>query len=752
MALNNANERETPWLTPWRFATLLAALIFVSWPGIILGLQSFIYRDFGFFSAPLAWHWRESFRRLEWPLWNPLSNCGQPFLAQWNTQVLYPPGLFYLLLPFPWSLEVFNLLHVFLAGFGMFCLARDWTKNNFGSALAGVIFAFNGVMLSSVLWPSIVVGLGWMPWVVWLVRRAWRNGGCAITPAVFTGALQMLSGGVEVVLLTWVLLAALAVMDSVSLKGRWKIFLRFGVIVFLVSGLCAAQLLPFLDLLRHSERAGNYSGADSPMPPTGWVNFLLPLFRCKLAQGVFIQDGQYWLLSYYPGVITMALAALALWKRRRGEVWLFALLAVFCVVLAMGNATPLYPWLCRHVRLIGVIRFPVKFVILPIFVLPLLAAFAWQSEGTETKTTGTGRRWLYLWMATVAVICACLAWEFRLQPAHDENEPVLINGLIRLGFFSAIVIGLFVLEKSAGRPRWLPVLVLLLVWLDLDRQAPQPGTVNPSVLLPNMPRPLPPPQFGTGRAMIPQDVQRTLTFAVQPDPAQNFLSHRFALFSDCNLLDNIPKCDGFFPLNLDEHGLLNGDLDGPMRDFLGVTEMLEVRGNVLDWVAQPGAMPLLTGGQRPRFADDDAVLTALADTNFDPKAEVYLPSQARETITATHPATVKITAEKFAAEEIDATVDANAPAMLVVAQAYDHPWRAYVDGRRTPLWRANGAFQALQVPAGTHEVKLTYVDWNFRAGLIISLATLGGLLIYCGCPPRKKNESSAGQNFSRKLK
>jgi hypothetical protein len=162
MASNIQNEN--PWITPRRFAVLLAALTFVSWPGIFLGLQTFIYRDFGYFSVPLAYHLRESFWHSELPLWNPLSNCGQPFLAEWNTQVLYPSALFYVLLPFPWSFNVFCLLNLFLGGLGMFFLARDWTQNSFGAAVAGIVFAFNGLTLSSLMWPATISALGWMPW------------------------------------------------------------------------------------------------------------------------------------------------------------------------------------------------------------------------------------------------------------------------------------------------------------------------------------------------------------------------------------------------------------------------------------------------------------------------------------------------------------------------------------------------------------------------------------------------------------
>jgi uncharacterized membrane protein YfhO len=64
--------------------------------------------------------------------------------------------------------------------------------------------------------------------------------------------------------------------------------------------------------------------------------------------------------------------------------------------------------------------------------------------------------------------------------------------------------------------------------------------------------------------------------------------------------------------------------------------------------------------------------------------------------------------------------------MFVVAQTYYHNWRASVDGRFVPLLRANYTFQAVEIPAGHHEVRLTYVDRLFQIGAIISsLAVMG---------------------------
>src|SRR5437762_7446827 len=172
---HHAASREE-WFTPGRFAVLLAVLIIIFFPDVVLGARTFIFRDYGLFGYPVAFYHRESFWRGEIPLWNPLNECGLPFLAQWNTLVLYPGSLFYLLLPLSWALGVFCLAHLFLAGLGMYCLARRWTRSRLAASVAGLAFSFNGFALNCLMWPNYAASLGWLPWVI-LARSEERRVG-----------------------------------------------------------------------------------------------------------------------------------------------------------------------------------------------------------------------------------------------------------------------------------------------------------------------------------------------------------------------------------------------------------------------------------------------------------------------------------------------------------------------------------------------------------------------------------------------
>ena len=144
-------------------------MIAAMFPGVLLGTETFVFRDFGLFSYPVASFQRACFWRGELPLWDPLNFCGVPFLAQWNTLSLYPPALLYLLLPLTWSLPFFCLAHLFWGGMGMYVLARQWTKQPWAAGIAGVLFAFNGLSLNFLMWPSHIATFSWVSWVLWAI-------------------------------------------------------------------------------------------------------------------------------------------------------------------------------------------------------------------------------------------------------------------------------------------------------------------------------------------------------------------------------------------------------------------------------------------------------------------------------------------------------------------------------------------------------------------------------------------------------
>jgi len=715
-----------------RFLLILGLLIFITYPGLILGTQAFCYRDAGLFSYPVAYYLRESYGHGHWPLWNPLSDCGIPFLAQWNTLALYPFSLFYILCPMPWSLNCFLLGHLLLGGFGMYRLAEHWFGNRFAASVAGLVFAWNGLSIHCLMWPCHTAGLAWMPWVVLLCERARQEGKARVYWAALAAACQMLTGSPETILLTWLIGAGCFASDVLQTrKNLWIGTRRLLGMAAMAAALSAVQMLPCLDLLAHGDRSVSTGNGFWSLPPWGLGNFFVPLFHSSASlSGVFTQDEQQWTSSYYVGMLPLALASVAFWRARNGRIILLTILALAGVLLALGDAGWVLNFLKHIVPLLGFIRFPIKFIILTIFCLALLAGAgaAWlQTQSPEA----VGRMLRGPGAVTAFVVLLVMAVAYWFPFPSDWWSNVWPNGLGRLAFLLAGLAALARIFRNQRPPirALLAYGFLVLMGLDICTHEPQQNPSVPAKAYGDVQPPMTRlPQIGESRAMLSPEANRIMDNLVHPDLLKLYLGQRGELFSDCNLLNGIPKVGGFMSVHLAaEHkvaSLLQSGRAAPgLAEFLGISQIATSRP-LFDWEAQTNFMPWASIGQRPVFLDDPATLAALCSNSFRPREVVYLTSEALGQMKADGDGEARILTSHFAASECSFETSATTRAMLVVAQSYYHCWRASVDGKSVPLWRANYAFQALEVPPGRHEVRLVYVDRAFLVGAEVSALAL----------------------------
>ncbi|PYI84896.1 MAG: hypothetical protein DME26_12390 [Verrucomicrobia bacterium] len=513
---------------------------------------------------------------------------------------------------------------------------------------------------------------------------------------------------------------------------------RFPAILALIIGLSAAQLLPFFELVQHSHRGAEYAAGIWAMPAWGWANFIVPLFHCIQSDiGTFYQPDQYWTTSYYPGVGIVALAVLAFSRWREKRVWLLGTLALLSLILALGDRGYLYHWL-RAVFPLGAMRFAIKFVLLAIFLLPLLAASAVseQAPRTENSPANVVRWTATIWLCLVGLI-GYLVWSAGQHPHQFEDPSATLQSGLTRAIFLTLILGAFLLlgrAKKAKRQLLWGMCLLLLVWADVMTHAPrQNPTVDSAIYAPGLPdlqRLDPKPTPGQSRALLSREALSRFYATGFSNLVATYYGQRLGLFANCNLLERIPKVDGFFSLYLREQRELhfqiydeNKQLHPHVADFLSACQVTSPT-NVTAWEARPTYLPMITAGQKPVLRDPKNILNEMLAPGFDPEHEVYLPLAAQTTLTATNAAKARATLNEFTAHHLVLEVEAAQPTLVVISQAFYPAWKAYVDRKPTRLWQANHAFQALEVPAGRHAVRLAYEDHRFYVGAVVSAITL----------------------------
>lgn len=105
--------------------------------------------------------------------------------------------------------------------------------------------------------------------------------------------------------------------------------------------------------------------------------------------------------------------------------------------------------------------------------------------------------------------------------------------------------------------------------------------------------------------------------------------------------------------------------------------------------------------------------------NPNAKSRVFLLESDRGKVAISHYSPGKIRAE----------LELEKPQTVVLSEM-DYPgWRVRVDGKSTRHQRFEDAFVSVVLPPGHHVVDFRFNPWSFWFGLLISLATIGGLVL-----------------------
>jgi uncharacterized membrane protein YfhO len=87
---------------------------------------------------------------------------------------------------------------------------------------------------------------------------------------------------------------------------------------------------------------------------------------------------------------------------------------------------------------------------------------------------------------------------------------------------------------------------------------------------------------------------------------------------------------------------------------------------------------------------------------------------------ASDPENDSVTVDDLSDDSMRLSTTTSAPGILVVSDAYDSNWKAYVDGDEVDILVADYALRGIPIPAGNHVVEMRYESLTLRFGLLIS--------------------------------
>jgi hypothetical protein len=310
------------------------------------------FRDHADYFQPLHYFTADELRHFHLPLWNPYNASGEPWLANPQTGVFYPPAWIFLVLPFATAYVLFLLFHMALLGCGAFLLFSR--VGSLRSALIGaVILMLCGPTLSMIDISNNLTTFAWLPLVLWcaMSNTSTMLSAMAIAMSFLAGEPFFAAAGA----LMFVLI-------------RRKNIIDIAITAFCLS---AIQLIPFLAMIAGSDRAGSTPREEilrDSMTFADWLRIVVP-------GGV---THQHFIPSVYIGIVPTVLALLGIWDRRaRG--WLILLAA--SVILSAGSGELL-------ARLpLTIIRYPARVVPLGAFAIAALAVIGCDRLPRAGKST-----------------------------------------------------------------------------------------------------------------------------------------------------------------------------------------------------------------------------------------------------------------------------------------------------------------------------------------------------------------------------
>jgi len=114
-----------------------------------------------------------------------------------------------------------------------------------------------------------------------------------------------------------------------------------------------------------------------------------------------------------------------------------------------------------------------------------------------------------------------------------------------------------------------------------------------------------------------------------------------------------------------------------------------------------------------------------AISSFDPHKEAFVNQQYQNEIkakTSNASTTGEIKLTSYHPDKMQYEYTSANDAFAVFSEVfYDKGWKAYVDGKETPIIRADYILRALQLPAGTHKVEFVFDPESHKLGNVLTL-------------------------------
>ncbi|MHB2020791.1 MAG: hypothetical protein ACYCW6_27955 [Candidatus Xenobia bacterium] len=666
-----------------------------------------VYDDLGFWFFPWKALQHQMAQNGHLWLWDPWEFCGTPHFADIQRQLLYPPNVMFYVLPTAAAMVLFLTFHLALAGCSTWHLLRTWGVESLAAGVGAMVYASSGVVVLHAAQLPVLATCAWLPLMLWMADRLRARPDR--TSAIAAGLLLatvFLAGSPQIFAMQG-LLVTIYLLWSGRLS-RPLVAACLGAIG-LAALLCLPQILATAELAQWSLRAADTTAEFNDRLSLPWSRLLSALVPFGFARDDSVYD--FHEVTCFVG--SLALFAMLLAgrseRRRMLRYWLCTLAGA--LGLALGGHFFLHGLLTTVLPVYRLFRVPARWLLIVAFAAAVLSAL-----GVEALLAQPRPRvpLTLLWLAGVAVSAVLpdtapflLFWTagWLALVALPPRPAALALGLLLMG------------ELLTFSLRYITFTPVAEVGAEVRALAQADVHAEQGRILTNTEGDLP----GTMGMWSP-------LFDLSNLQGSNPLT--LASYQDYLLC----ACTGQLPTAQQKLGLLDhngfvvmGPVGNPMMRMLNLQESFRWEHGAVRVQRERGALGTAWAVAGCMVQAREDALRDFAAGRIDPRQVVTLeaiwPGRA-----GSGPVQAHIERIGFSPDHLRYDVDLSRDAFVVQSEVYYPGWKARVDGKAVPLWRADGLLRVCPVPAGHHVLEVDYEPWwtitFLPSGLALAVALL----------------------------
>ncbi len=466
-------------------------IIIAYWP--ISCMQFTMKYDMMDWFFPMRFLVGECLQNATLPLWNPYTNLGYPLHTDPQSGALYPITwvLGYCFGYTVYTINIEYVLHLIIGYYAMKKLAETLGISSETAIILGLSYACCGFFLGNAQHLSWIISAAWLPFIMAFYLQLIRQNHWRPALALSLCCTMLLTGGYPAFAITVFYLIGIAFLSTIIIQIQRRQFKKlkkfivlnslFGVAFVLQSLVFIKEFLSARPFLLRSETLSLAEVQALPFSPIAYLSFILP-FSTGGKADFFKTDPS--MANAYFGIIAFVFLIVFLWERPSGKTILLWLMAIFFLLVALGDYFILRAFLYEYIPLMNLFRYPALFRVFSLICLLLLFGLSFEKLQKGQFTIRIRNQLIYLGFAFLFLITGLIffAWSrgFNNFPQafsatglidfinkSSTGEMVLIQGPIQIALLG-IFLFVLIYKKGNNRIKYITFLILFDLFLSVQ--------------------------------------------------------------------------------------------------------------------------------------------------------------------------------------------------------------------------------------------------------------------------------------------